>query len=136
MIEIIADKEPRLYELTYLLPTNLTDSELSKAKEAVVALIKKHQGQVVHEEDWSKRKLAYRIRHAGQKQAEAVYTFLIISFLPDQVQAFEKELKMSELVMRHLLVSSEYEEAAEIAPSENSLGEVGADSPAESGDQN
>lgn len=107
MIDIPRDVQTRLYELTYLLPSGLTETELSTAKTSIEKLIAKHKGKIVRTEDWGKLELAYKIRHAGKRQTEAVYTHYVLEFLPENAFKFEKELYLQDVVMRHLLVKIE-----------------------------
>ena len=118
MIKIIADKQAKLYELTYLLPTDFTDAQLSTANEAVSKLITKYKGKVLKTQDWGKKYLAYKIRHQGKFHSEAVYTHQIIKFPPTQVQAFERELLLEEQVMRQLVVVREDQSEKSVTPEE------------------
>jgi ribosomal protein S6 len=118
MIDIPRDDQTRLYELTYLLPASLTESELTAARESIEKLVAKYTGEVVMKENWGKRELAYKIRHGAQRQTEAVYTMLVVEFLPKKAYEFEKELYLQDMVMRHLFVLSEAEskDKAEASP--------------------
>ena len=107
MIKIVADKQSKLYELTYLLPVDFTDSKRATVSESILKLITKYKGKVLQTKDWGKRELAYKIKHQGKFYFEAVYTHQIIKFSPAKVQAFEKELLLEEQIMRHLVVVSE-----------------------------
>jgi len=118
MIKIVADKQSKLYELTYLLPADFTDSQLATAGESILKLITKHKGKVLQTQDWGKKSLAYKIRHQGKFHTEAAYTHQVVKFPPTKVQAFEKEVLLEEQVMRHLVVVSENQ-------SEKSVEEVG-----------
>ena len=104
MIKIIADRQAKLYELTYLLPADFTDSQLSTTSEVVSKLITKYKGKLLQTENWGKRVLAYKVKHQGKFYTEAVYTHQVVKFPPTQVQAFERELLLEEQVMRQLLV--------------------------------
>ena len=117
MIKIVADKQTKLYELTYLLPADFTDSKRATASESILKLITKHKGEVLQTQDWGKRELAYKLKHQGKFYTEAVYTHLVIKFLPAKVQAFEREVLLEGEVMRHLVVVSDNQ-------SEESLVEV------------
>lgn len=119
MIDIPRDVQTRLYELTYLVVPSLTDSELSAARESIEKLVTKHQGTLVSKEDWGKQEMAYKIRHASQRQTDAVYTHLVLEFMPEKAYAFEKELYLQDVVMRHLFVLSEVENKETIEPSQN-----------------
>lgn len=107
MIKILADKQPKLYELTYLLPADFTDAQLTTASDSVLALIKKYKGEVLETQVWGKKELAYKLKHQGKFYTEAVYTHQVIKMLPAQVQAFERELLLEEEVMRQLVVVSD-----------------------------
>ena len=115
MLKIIEDHQARLYELTYLLPTNMTDSQLSAAQKEVQTLIEKYTGEVVATQDWGKKDLAYKLKHQSKKYDQAVYTHLLIKFFPDKVQAFEKELLLNEELLRHLLVVSDNQDEAQVS---------------------
>lgn len=103
-MNISADQQTRLYELTYLIPTSYTDSERTEIAESVQKLLEKHDVSLQETEDWGKRQLAYQIRHGSQAQDEAYYTHLRLEADPANIQAFEKELYLVDEVMRHLLV--------------------------------
>jgi len=107
MIKIIADKQTKLYELTYLLPKDFTDAQQSSANESILKIITKYKGKVIQTQDWGKKELAYKIRHQGKLHVEASYNHQIVKFSPDKVQAFERELLLEETILRHLLVVSD-----------------------------
>lgn len=98
------DKRVKLYELTYLVPANLTGDETQAIETAVEKLIAKHKGTVSFQEDWGKKELAYTIPHAGKKHREAVYKFKIVEFEASAAFAFEKELFLNQSILRHLFV--------------------------------
>lgn len=106
-MKLIPDVRIRRYELTYLLPVNLTTDEVRVVQEKITSLIKKHKGTVEITEDWGKKPLAYRIKHKGKSQSEASYTHLVISFDASKVSAFEQEFKHEAMLLRYLLVVAE-----------------------------
>lgn len=99
----------RSYYLTYLLPDSLTETELSAQKQTITDLVTRHKGLVVNVEDWGKKRMAYKIRHAGKWYFEANYVHFSLSLDPLQVTAFERDIYLQSQVMRHLLVVSEGE---------------------------
>lgn len=103
-MKILAVEKKKDYEFTYLIPGVYTNSEVKKAKDAVLDAIKKNGGEVVSEEDWGKKRLAYVIKKAGKKHEEAFYTHMIITFPSENVQKFEKEIYLNQTIIRHLLV--------------------------------
>ena len=112
-MQIPADKRVRQYELTYLVPANLTSDESNKIVEAVEKLIKKHKGTTQSTEEWGKRPLAYTIQHHGKKYNEALYNFVVVEFETSQAVGFEKDVYLNQSIMRHLFVVAEPEKAKE-----------------------
>jgi len=109
------DTVKRNYELTYILPGSLTDNEVAQLKTQVEQILKKYNAQILKNEDWGRRPLAYTIVHEGKKQNEGVYTHIVLALEPSKAPTFEREVYLSNLVMRHLLVVAE-EEAEEATP--------------------
>ena len=111
------DTVKRNYELTYILSGSLTDSEVSQMKTQVEQILKKYSAQILKNEDWGRRPLAYTIVHEGKKQTEGVYTHIVFALEPSKAPTLEREVYMSNVVMRHLLVQvDEVEE--EVTPAE------------------
>lgn len=99
----------RDYELTYLVPTGYTDTELGQIKKEVETLVKKHGGSVTKQEDWGKKPLAYRLKQAGKLIEEASYFFFVVSFEPEKAQAFERDIYLFNKLVRHLFVLADDE---------------------------
>lgn len=92
------------YELTYLIPGDLLDADVSRIKKEIAELITRHQGSVVAEDDWGRKHLAYNISQGGKTYAEAVYVHAVLNFPVAAVQAFDQDLAMHREIIRHLLV--------------------------------
>ncbi len=92
------------YELTYLIPGDLLDADVSRLKKDIAELITKHQGKVVKENDWGRKHLAYNISQGGKTYEEAVYVHMIINFPVLNVQKFDHTLSLNREILRHLLV--------------------------------
>ena len=107
MMKLVKDKRVRSYELTYLLPEALTSTEVAQAKEAVEQLLKKHKVKILSQEDWGKKALAYPIKYKSKKQYGAFYTFMVLEADADVMPNFEKDLYLSQDVIRHLVVLAE-----------------------------
>lgn len=104
----------RMYELTYLIPSGYTETELGQIKKEIETLVKKHGGSVEKQEDWGKKPLAYRIKKAGKMIEEASYFYFEISFEPTKAQAFERDVYLVTKLLRHLFVSAEPETAGDV----------------------
>ena len=108
-MKILADKEVRQYELTFLLPGELTSVELKKIQESLFELVTKHKGAVVSQSEWGKKELAYTIKHTGKKHTQAEYFHWVVEFAPVRVTAFEQDLRLRSDLLRYLLVTARQE---------------------------
>lgn len=99
--------QSRTYELTYLLPGDLTDSEVNQVKTEVEALLKKYNASDSKVEDWGRKPLAYVMAHEGKKHREAYYVHQTFQLPTTQTQALDRDMQLSPKVMRHLLLVSE-----------------------------
>jgi len=106
-MKLVTATKTKLYELTYLVAGDLTDSELTKVQETVQALVKKHKGTVKSEEVWGKKPLAYLIRKAGKNHGEAHYVQLVIELEAKVAPAFERDIYLNNELIRHLFVEAE-----------------------------
>ena len=89
------------YELMFVLRPNLTEEELkTKIEEIKKLIVSDGGGEVVKEDAWGKRALAYPINHFK----EGVYHFLNFQSEPSQVKDLEKTLNLDDTVLRSLIV--------------------------------
>jgi ribosomal protein S6 len=120
----------RVYELTYLVPGSFASTEVAAMDEAITKLVSKHKLSVKKQEDWGRKALAYNIKRAGKKHAEAYYKHLVLEGDAAKVPAFEAEIYLLPQVIRHLLVlAEEANEASESQPtsSESAGGKEGVE---------
>lgn len=106
-MKLVKDVSVRTYELTYLVPASVTETEVSTLKDKITQLIARYKGKLIVAEDWGKKNLAYRIRHKSQHQTQAHYTHLSLEMAADQAVAFEKEIYLENSIMRHLFAKIE-----------------------------
>ena len=95
----------RTYELVFIADPRLTDEQVVGLTDDYKALIKAAGGNVVREESWGKRKLAYPIA----KLSEGQYVILYIE-TPPGVNPFpevEQRLRQNEKVLRYLTVRTD-----------------------------
>lgn len=100
----------REYELTVLLHPDL-EIDLEKPLQKVRKIVTDNGGTVKSEDNWGKRRLAYRI---GTENF-AVYVFMELSMPPQGVKKVDTTLNITDEVMRHLLVSVDPKEKAALA---------------------
>lgn len=90
----------REYELTVLFLPDL-EANLDPALEKVRKIITSNGGKVVSEDNWGKKKLAYRIA----REDFAVYVYLEVELPAESVAKIDSTLNITDEVIRHLLVS-------------------------------
>ena len=94
----------RSYELMYILRPDLGGEEAINAQiEKVQGFIKDQGGSVVdseHSAPWGRRKLAFEIAD----QQEGYYVLSHFELNPERIDELERSLKLSEAVLRYLLI--------------------------------
>ena len=90
----------REYEVLYIVRADLDDEKVQDAVKRVNTLIERSGGSIERTNLWGKRKLAYEVKH----QKEGSYVLQDFQFEPNRVPELEAALKISEEVLRHLIV--------------------------------
>lgn len=93
----------RNYELAYIADPDLDEEALSSLEETVKSWIEAAEGKTTNVERWGKRKLAYPI----QKRSEGYYFIFETEMPPQAGRAIERDLRLSEQVLRYLLTLRE-----------------------------
>ncbi|HSX14511.1 MAG TPA: 30S ribosomal protein S6 [Candidatus Saccharimonadales bacterium] len=90
----------RIYELIVLLHPDLEiDADAPVAK--IEKIITDAGGKVIKRDNWGKKRLAYRIN----KHDFGVYVYFKVQLQPESVRQVEDSLRITEEIIRHLLVS-------------------------------
>ena len=89
----------RKYELTVLIRPDL-ESDIEAPINKVRDIVKKAGGEIKKEDNWGKKKLAYKIR----KEDFAIYVYMDIVLPADAPLKISNTLKITEEVLRYLLV--------------------------------
>src|SRR5487761_1434226 len=90
----------RDYEVLYIVRADLDDEKVQDAVKRVNTLIERSGGTLERTNLWGKRKLAYEVKH----QKEGSYVLQDFQFDPSRVPELEAALKITEEVLRHLIV--------------------------------
>lgn len=88
------------YELTVLIHPDLEadlDAPLAKVRD----IIKQHGGEITKEDNWGKKKLAYKIN----REDFAVYVYMDVKLPADAPLKISNTLNITDEVLRYLLVS-------------------------------
>lgn len=90
------------YELVYILNPEITDEVLEARVNGISQFITGHEGVVDSVDKWGKRRLAYPLKHF----LEGNYVLAKFKLSPARCKELETNLKISEEVIRHLLVKA------------------------------
>jgi len=90
----------RDYEVLYIVRADLDDDKVQDAVKRVNTLIERSGGTIERTNLWGKRKLAYEVKH----QKEGSYVLQDFQLEPNRVPELESSLKITEEVLRHLVV--------------------------------
>jgi len=95
----------RLYDIVVLVTPDLTDEEAGKAIGDYRKILTDGGAQIVRDEVWGRRRLAYPI---GRKR-EAYYHHFQVNAEPPLIAETERRLRLSDQVLRHLAVRADEE---------------------------
>ena len=87
------------YELTVLIHPDL-EADLDKALDKVKSLITDNGGEIIKEDNWGKKKLAYEV----QKMKEAFYYFIRFEAESTVPAEIESRVRIMDNVIRYLCV--------------------------------
>lgn len=106
-MKIIADKQDKRYEVTFLVSSIYSETEANQVKAGVVEAIEKLSGTAEIQDDWGKKALAYPIKAHGSKHTEAYYFYMEVVMDPAKVIELSRELELRDRVLRYLVIKAE-----------------------------
>ena len=86
------------YETVFITTPVLSDVQMKEAVSKYISLIKENGGEVVYEEDWGLRKLAYPI----QKKTTGFYYLVEFKAEPSFINVLETQYRRDERIIRFL----------------------------------
>ena len=93
----------RNYELAYIADPDLDEQALLSLEEKVKGWIQAAGGEVIKVDRWGKRRLSYAIK----KRVEGIYTIVTAQLPPLASPTVERDLRLSEQVLRYLITLQE-----------------------------
>ena len=93
----------RSYELIFIVHPDVNEDDMTAVVEKVEGLVERNSGKVVQTESWGLRRLAYPI----QKRWEGQYVLMGLELESQSVAGLERDLGLTEQIMRHLIVRVE-----------------------------
>lgn len=86
------------YETVFISTPVLSEGQIKEAVSKFRDIITKNKGEVIHEEDWGLRKLAYPI----QKKSTGFYHLIEFKADPSLIQKLETQFRRDERIIRFL----------------------------------
>jgi small subunit ribosomal protein S6 len=93
----------RLYETTFIIDAQYSESEIETEIKKVEELITSNGGEIVETQRWGIRRLAYEIKHKRQ----GFYTHFLYRASTNMPPLIENAFKINERIVRFLTVVSE-----------------------------
>ena len=90
----------QIYETVMVIRPTMEEDELKNVVEAVKKFLKKNEAEVLHEDSWGKKRLAYEI----QKYKRAYYYLMDFEAGPEVLQKLEKYYRLSEDIIRSITI--------------------------------
>lgn len=97
----------RQYELVYIIAPDASEQEVNDLHGLVEGIVTRFDGTIVKSEPWGRRKLAYEIG----PHKEGIYVLEVFTGATGVVRELDRRLKVSDRVIRHLVVRVDEEEA-------------------------
>jgi small subunit ribosomal protein S6 len=91
------------YETVFIATPVLSESQMKEAVSKFKKYITDNQGEIVHEEDWGLKKLAYPI----QKKSTGFYHLIEFRAEPQVIAGLETEYRRDERIIRFLTMKME-----------------------------
>ena len=96
---------PKKYETAILFDPELPEEQRKEFLAKLGGVIASYRGEVLKQDDWGIRKLAYQIN----KKINAYYTFLLYTGNRGVVEEVERNIKIFDGILRHLTSRVEVE---------------------------
>lgn len=88
------------YELMYVVNTVLNDDQVDDICDRVATYIRDNDGEVLEEERWGSRRLAYPI----EKKRNGYYGLVFFQAAPDFIARLDRALRINDDILRHMVL--------------------------------
>lgn len=93
----------RKYEVMYIIRPNIEDEAKKALVERFDAVLTENGAEIAESKDWGKRRLAYEINDFR----DGYYHLIKVNAKPAAVQEFDRLARISEDIIRHIVVKEE-----------------------------
>jgi small subunit ribosomal protein S6 len=107
----------RTYELAFIADPDLDEAGLTALEDRIKGLVEGSEGKTLQVDRWGRRRFAYPIG----RRTEGHYVFLRTEMPPSAGLAIERDLRLTEQVLRFLITQMEEPPSAAPAGSEPSM---------------
>jgi small subunit ribosomal protein S6 len=90
----------RNYEMALVVRPDLEDEQVEEFQERLEKLITSYQGEIIEQDDWGKRRLAYNVRD----YREGFYFFVNFKGTPELAKELDRVLKIADQVLRFMIL--------------------------------
>ena len=90
------------FELIYVIPATYSEEEIQPIIDRVTHLIKEIGGEVIQDDNWGKKRLAYPIKHVQY----GYYILNVIDLKASQLRKLQNKLKMFQEILRYQIVKA------------------------------
>lgn len=97
---IMAENNRAMYEIMYVVNTVLNDEQVEDICDRVVGYIRDNGGEIVEEERWGSRRLAYPI----EKKRNGYYGLAYFRAGPEFLAKFDRALRINDDILRHMVL--------------------------------
>jgi len=102
----------REYELIYIMRPAASSDQIQEINTRIRGIIDSENGKVLRLDNWGKRKLAYECR----KEMKGIYLYWLFLADPGLIAEIERNLRMSDLVVRHFSVKVDEDVHPDVRP--------------------
>ena len=92
-----------IYETMMVIKPTIDESQIKDVIDKVKELFEKNDAEIIHEEDWGKKKLAYEIR----RYKRAYYHLIHFEAGPEVIAKLERYYRLSEDIIRSMTMIPE-----------------------------
>jgi small subunit ribosomal protein S6 len=101
--KVSVNEQVRDYELMVVLDPNLDDTAVEALNNRIAGMVTQRGGTIESVDNWGRKRLAYPIG----RYRDGVYILTRMQLPPTAAVEIERQLKLTETVIRHLLVRAE-----------------------------
>jgi len=100
----------RLYEAMFLIDSSLAATEWDAVRGTIEHILTRHGGEIVSFKKWDERRLAYEI----EGKSRGTYILVYFRGAADQIGAIERDVQLSERILRVLILRTDRMKAADL----------------------